>query len=542
VGVLGPVELRRGGVPVKVGAAKQRTILALLALHSGETVSTDHLLDALWGTDPPRRAAKALQVYVSELRKLVEPKRGTAGVIVSQPPGYALVVPPDAIDVRVFERLWSFGREQLAAGDARSAASTLEDALALWRGAPLADMTYEPAFSGDIARLEEMRSACLEDRIEADLAAGRHASVIPELEQLVRSNPLRERPCAQLMLALYRSGRQSEALATYRRARTVLVDELGLGPSPGLVELERRVLQHDPDLDLPGDPRHVGGNAAPRSSERAIFVVGEREQTDLPAEIGAQLARSAGLGLVLLSVLGEAHGPGPDPLREATHRLSKQREALVADGLAVRIAALPAADPAEAVLKLATLHETALILIDGTPTLTERPGLAHSLMISAPCDVALFFPGNETRPGGAILVPFGGDEHDWAALELAAQLARATEAPLLIAGADAEGGSEAGRLLAAASLILQRTMGVTPEPALTAPGAEGVLRRAADAAVVVLGASRRYGSERLGETRETIVRNAVVPVLVLRRGSRPGVLAPPEAVTRFAWSLAESRV
>src|ERR671937_817123 len=220
-------EVWRGGARVPLSAAKQRMIVAVLALRLGEVVSLDVLIDRLWGERPPRTAQKAVQVYVSELRKLVESDPRAPRVIVSQHPGYRLIAAPDELDLRRFERLWDTGREALAAGDAGAAREPLSDALALWRGPPLAEFRYEDAFSTDIGPLEEMHIGCLEDRIEADLRCGRHASVIGELEALVRDLPLRERLCGQLMLALYRSGRQAEALAAYGRARATLVEELG---------------------------------------------------------------------------------------------------------------------------------------------------------------------------------------------------------------------------------------------------------------------------------------------------------------------------
>ena len=176
LGLLGPVELCRDGVVVPVGAAQKRMILAVLGLSAGEVVSSDRLIDAVWGERPSASAGKALQVYVSQLRDAVEPARRAPSVIVSRAPGYALALPPQAVDVHVFERLWDEGRRLRASESSEAAADVLSRALALWRGPALArDLAYEAVFSQDVSRLEEMRSACLEDRIDADLAAGRHA-------------------------------------------------------------------------------------------------------------------------------------------------------------------------------------------------------------------------------------------------------------------------------------------------------------------------------------------------------------------------------
>ncbi|HSD03234.1 MAG TPA: AfsR/SARP family transcriptional regulator, partial [Gaiellales bacterium] len=269
------MELRRDGVEVPVGAAKKRMILAVLGLSGGEAVSTDRLIDAVWGARPPPSAGKALQVYVSQLRDAVEPVRHTPSVIVSHAPGYALVLPPQAVDVRVFERLWDQGRQLRAREWADSASEVLSRALALWRGPPLADLAYEEAFTQDVSRLEEMRWTCLEDRIDADLAAGRHSDVIADLEELSHRYPLRERACELLMLAYYRSGRQADALHVYRRMRAALVGGLGLEPSRALVDLERRILQQDPTLDGVAAQPARRTLTGPVPQIRTILAVGE---------------------------------------------------------------------------------------------------------------------------------------------------------------------------------------------------------------------------------------------------------------------------
>ena len=248
--VLGPVEASRGSEPLDVGAGKQRALLVVLLLHAGEVVSTDRLIDALWGEDPPTSALNSVHIYVSHLRKALGD-----GILETRGRGYLLAVEPEQVDLGRFERLVSESRELLSAGDGDRAAETLRQALALWRGSPLSDVASEPFAQGEIARLEELQLAALEERIEADLARGRHAELVPELERLVREHPLRERLRAQLMLALYRSGRQSEALETYQQARRMLLTELGLEPSPRLRELEAAILRHDEQLDTPARRR-----------------------------------------------------------------------------------------------------------------------------------------------------------------------------------------------------------------------------------------------------------------------------------------------
>src|SRR5438067_3219183 len=229
--ILGPLEVIENGRTVDLGGQKQRALLAMLLLHANEVVSSDRLIDALWEDDPPETAPKALQVHVSQLRKLVGADR-----IETRAPGYVLRVRPDELDLSRFAAL--------------RAAGSAGEALELWRGQPLADFTYVRFAQSDIARLRELQLACREERIEADLAAGRHAEVVGELEALVSELPLRERLRGQLMLALYRSGRQAEALAQYQQARQALVDELGIEPSRELREVHQAILNQDPALDL----------------------------------------------------------------------------------------------------------------------------------------------------------------------------------------------------------------------------------------------------------------------------------------------------
>ena len=244
VRLLGPIEAERDGVPATLGGPKPRALLAVLALEPGRVVSVDRLVEALWPGDPPETAAHAVQVYVSQLRKALGP------VIATRAPGYELELAPERVDVHRFSRLTQDGRAALEGGDPAAAEGALREALALWRGPALADFLYEPFAQTEIARLEELRTVTLEERIEADLALGRHAELVSELEALVAAQPLRERPRAQLMLALYRSGRQADALAAYRAAREKLVEELGIDPGPELRELEAAILRQDESLLL----------------------------------------------------------------------------------------------------------------------------------------------------------------------------------------------------------------------------------------------------------------------------------------------------
>ena len=233
--VLGSLEVVDHDGPVALGAPKQRALLAVLLLHRGEPVSTDRLIDEIWGEQPPASATKLVQGYVSNMRKALGD-----GQLVTQGRGYLLRIEPGQTDVDRFEALAAEGRRALERGDALTAAAVLREALALWRGPPLSDFAYEPFAQPEIARLEEARLVVLEDRIDADLASGEATRLVGELEALVREHPLRERLRGQLMLALYRSGRQADALDAYRDARRKLLDDLGLDPGSELQELSAR--------------------------------------------------------------------------------------------------------------------------------------------------------------------------------------------------------------------------------------------------------------------------------------------------------------
>src|ERR671914_356564 len=225
--VLGPIEARAEGRPLPVAGARQRALLAVLLLRAGEPVSRERLIADLWGERPPDGAVKTVQAVVSRLRRALG---GEAARLVSSAAGYRLRIEPDELDLSRFERLCAEGRRALAAGRNERAAARLRAALAEWRGPPLADLAFEAFAQAEVARLEGVRAAALEDRIEADLRLGRHGELVAELEALVARDPLRERPRAQLMLALYRAGRQADALDAYRQAARTLDAELGLRP------------------------------------------------------------------------------------------------------------------------------------------------------------------------------------------------------------------------------------------------------------------------------------------------------------------------
>jgi len=278
--LLGPLEVHDGTAPVQLGGRKARALLARLALDPNRTVPAERLVEDLWGEDPPETAGKMVQIHVSQLRKALP-----SGVLVTRPGGYALAVDPQSVDLVMFERLRDAGRAALAAGDANEAARLLGEALALWRGEALAEFG-EPFAVLESARLAQLRLACVEDRIDADLALGRHTAVTAELEALVAREPFRERARAQLMLALYRAGRHADALATLHDLRRTLDEELGLVPSAALGALEQRILRHDPtllldDADAPAEEpapvepveRPVARDDGERRERRRVAVI-----------------------------------------------------------------------------------------------------------------------------------------------------------------------------------------------------------------------------------------------------------------------------
>jgi YVTN family beta-propeller protein len=244
--LLGPLEVTDGNRPVAFGEGRQRSVLVLLLLHRNEAVASDRLIDALWGEAPPPTAAKVLQNHVGQLRRALGDREGRR--LQTRGGGYALQVDDGELDLDLFERLVDEGGQALARERPADAAALLRDALALCRGPPLADVAYETFAQSEIARLEERRTAALEQRIDADLALGRHSDLVAELEALVAQYPLRERLRAQLMVALYRCGRQADALRAYNEARRALVDELGVEPGPALRELHAAILRQDPEL------------------------------------------------------------------------------------------------------------------------------------------------------------------------------------------------------------------------------------------------------------------------------------------------------
>lgn len=261
--ILGPLEALVGDEELELGAPRQRALLAILAIHANEVVSLDRLIDLLWGDRPPPAAIGSMQAYVSNLRRILEPDRAPrqpASVIVTQAPGYVLRVDPDDVDARRFERLAAEGRSRLASGDPQVALQHLDRSLSLWQGDALADLRHHDFARVEAVRLDDLHLGAEEDRIEALLHLGDHAAALRASERLTAQHPLREHLRALQMLALYRSGRQVEALRTYDALRLVLVEELGIDPGPEIQAIHQQVLQHDQRLRMPSP---VPGPAAP---------------------------------------------------------------------------------------------------------------------------------------------------------------------------------------------------------------------------------------------------------------------------------------
>jgi DNA-binding SARP family transcriptional activator len=505
--ILGALEVFSDGAALSIAGAKERAILAYLLLHAGQIVSADRLIDELWGDEPPDAARNSLQVRVSGLRRVLGRER-----IVSGSGGYLIRIEPGELDLHRFEQL-----------TARGTRDDLDEALSLWRQTPLPEFKDEPWAAPAIARLEELRLIALETRVEADLELGRHAQLVGELEGLVAEHPLREGIRAQLMLALYRSGRQADALEVYRESRSVLVDSLGIEPGPALQELERSMLRQDSAL-LP---------SATGTPERSILVVAvDASNVDVLLGVGESLALRPPRELIFLQFAERGE------LASLTESLNGRRARLLERGVVARVASFASSSPAHDVVRLATEQNVDLLVLDAPQQLLDDAAL-RELLDRAPCDVAVLVPRDSAPVSGPVLVPFAGGEHDWSAVELGAWIAGASGVTLQLAG-PVHGDRDASRLLASASLVVQRMLGISAVPLLVEDAAGGLTQAAAEAGVVVVGLSDRWREAGLGPVRSSLVSGSRAPVLLVRSGVRPGGLAPREAETRFTWSLVPS--
>lgn len=406
--ILGPLEVATAEGPLALQGQKQRALLGLLLMHVGEVVSIDRLTDALWGEQPPRTATTSLQNMVVQLRKLLGPDR-----VITRSPGYALRLERDELDLARFETLV----EQAKAAEPADRARKLRDALALWRGPPLAEFAFESFAEGEIRRLEELRLSALEDRIDADLQAGGGPGLVAELEALVAEHPLRERLRGQLMLALYRSGRQAEALQCYQDARKALVEELGIDPSPALQQLHRAILGQESGLEpmsATGAQDHhteivramlagrlvpvLGAGAAggPPSGELAEHLA---RCFECPPELGRDLVRisqfiavTRGVGPLydeLHAALGHDDAPGPvhrflARLPSTLRELGAPQQLIVTTSYdqALEAAFREADEPVDVVTYLASGRDRGKVLHiapDGAATVVDVPNAYTAL-------------------------------------------------------------------------------------------------------------------------------------------------------------------
>ena len=498
--LLGPLEAVEDGERLPLPVGKPSALLARLLLDAGRVVPVETLVDGLWGEHPPASANKLLQVYVSQLRKAVGHE-----AIETRKPGYLVRVEHGHFDLMRFEALAAAGGDT---SDAARRSELLAEALSLWRGPALAEFRTEPFARPAARRLAELRLAALEQRIDAELELGRHDRLVAELEALAAEEPLRERPRRQLMLALYRSGRHADALARYREGRRLLVDELGIEPSPALQELERAILRRDPALD-----ERRGGR---RLARGCVICVGVGLY-ELVAPLCGQDRE-----LLLVELAADAA-----ELVARSARLEELREQLVARGVEARTACFTSSVPGEDLVRLALEQEAELLVSPQLP-----PQAQAALTAGAPCDVAIAAHGLQFAPGRPIVVPFGGGREEWAALELAAWIARAHGLRLRLVGTEADSDRrDASRMLAGASLALQRFAGIAAEPVIVPPGVEGI--RSVPASLVVAS----LPPEELDPIRRALVEDATLTVLLVRGGLRPGGLAPDQTLTRFSWSL-----
>jgi DNA-binding SARP family transcriptional activator len=520
--ILGPLEVVEDGRPIALGGPKQRALLALLLFTPNRPVSVDRLVDALWSGEPPTTAANALQYHVSKLRKTL----GDGAVIVTQEPGYLIQVGPGQLDLLRFERLVI----EADGAEAHRASRLLGEAVDLWRGEPLTDLADDVLSQAELQRLAAARLAALERRIDADLTLGRHAQLVPELEALVRTHPLHEVFVGALMRALYGAGRQADALEVYRTTRETFDAELGIEPSPFLRNLERAILRQDSELAL---------EAPPGDTPRSILVlVGDEDGLDDLLAVAEPLAAGSGRELILVSFAASVDG-----LAASTAALSERRSAIAAHDVPCRVAAYTTAEVGEEAALLAAEQAVDLVLAHAPPRLLDAGAMSEplaTLLMLTPCDVGLLSTGRRAV-AGPVVTPFGGAEHDWSAIELAAWIASSLDTSLRLLGTEADPATErrdASRLLARASLLVQQVVGIVTEPLLIRPGEEGVVEAAADARLLVVGLSERWREEGIGTVRAAIATAASAPILFVRAGNhRPGI-APSQTMTRFTWTQA----
>ena len=521
--LLGPLEAVVDGKAVALGGPKHKAVLALLLAEADAVVPASRLVDELWGDEPPSTATNLVHRAVSHLRKALGKT-----TIETRGTGYVVHPEPGSLDLHRFERLAHEGSRALADGQLARAAELLAEALALWRGPALSDLADEPGAQPLAGRLDELRTLARERRLEAELALGNHPESITTARELVREHPLRERPVGLLMLALNGSGRQVEALETYREARSALVTELGIEPGRWLREVEASILRQDP---IPGEAAPAAAPSLADALRSIVVALLDAAALEPLLALAEPLARDPRRELVLVHTV-----PGARELSAASARLQERREVLRGAGIETRAAAFTSVTPGVDLARLSLESDVDLVVVDAPDGLLEDARLL-TLLERAPCDVAVVVPGEPGR--GGVFVPFAGAEHDWAAVELGAWLARNIPVRLRLAGtATGAEGRDASRLLASATLAVQRALGVSGEPVLVEPTPEALVAAADGATAVVVGLTDRWRRDGLGRTRTALATDVAAPTVLVRRGLRPGGLAPRESETRYTWTIA----
>ena len=486
--ILGPLEVVGQDGPLQLGGPKQRATLAILLLNANRVVSIDRLADELYAGRAPVTAATQVHRQISELRKAL----GDEVSLETRTPGYVLHVAGEQLDLRRFERLTDEAGRALARGEGETALELQRQGLALWRGPALSDLEHEPFMQVAAQRLNELLLVALEHRLDAELALGRHRELVSELGELTAQHPLHEAFVSRLMLALYRSGRQAEALEVYRRTRTTLSDGFGMEPGRELHELEHAILNHDPALD--------GGDLDEAASSEPLILVlpSSDERLEAPLAMAAALTKTPGRELLIARLL-----PDERALASASAALSALRRAL---GIGARTAAFVTVDQVADAVRLASTYDVRLVLLDALELDADIPEDVASIMERASADVGLLIgPPVDWESGDGVCVPFGGGEHDWAALELGAWLASSKGAVLRLLGVRAdprERRRDASRLLADAAIAVQRAIGIDAVPQLVDRDPTALVEAVEEATVVVSGLSAGWRREGLGDVAE----------------------------------------
>jgi DNA-binding SARP family transcriptional activator len=515
--VLGPFQVEDDHGPMPLGSARRRALLALLTLNAGRVVALERLVDALWGEAPPRTAAHVLQVYVSDLRRVLP-----EGVLATSPPGYLLRVPAQAVDLSEFERLLARAHAAFRDGDPATTVTEVDAALALWRGPVLEDLATEGFVRVEAQRLEELRLTARELRAAAALTLPHSSGVVPELQALITEHPYRERPHALLMHALAASGRQADALDVYAKIRARLASELGIEPGGELRAAQTAVLRQE---------------IAPAAlAAGVVLAVGlDPGRLGLLARAAALPAAASGRELLIAAALNAAATTPADLTAAAAAATAAQRSVTTP----ARSAAFRSRQLDRDIAALAAEHDADLVVLDAAGHVGPRGRLSESLtttMATLTADVALLT--TDPPPQASLYaVPFGGSAHDWAAAELAALLTRAAGTALRIVGAFTQE-DDASRLIARVAVAVQRAIGVPVEPVLAEPTPTSLLSALAGRTPIV-GVPERWRSQGIGSVRHQLAQ-AAPGTLLVHRGLRPGLLAPPASETRFAWSAAST--